>query len=114
MRPLLRFAVVLSALIVIAMLGGIGLQLAGHLATVEAFMRVARPWLIGAQFAVTAWLWLRWHVFVRWLARTGRIPELAVQPLTQARHRIVAFVLLIQLTVVLGLPFSVMDKPGQQ
>jgi hypothetical protein len=113
MRPLLRFVLVLGGLVALAMVGGIGLKLAGHLATVEAFMDVARPWLIGAQFAATAWLWLRWHVFVRWLARSGRIPDSAVQPLTEARHRILAFVLLFQLTVVLGLPFSVMDKPGR-
>jgi len=113
MRPLLRFALVLAALIVAAMVGAIGLELAGRTAGVQAFMDIVRPWLIGAQFAGTAWLWLRWQAFVRWLARTGRLPESAVPPLVQARHRIVAFVLLIQLTVVLGLPFSVMDKPGR-
>ena len=111
-RPLLRFALVLAGLIATAMAGGIGLQLAGHLPSIEALMDTVRPWLISAQFALTALLWLRWHALIAWLVSTGRLSQAAAQPLMQARHRLVAFILLIQLTVVLGLPFSLFDTAG--
>ena len=108
-RPLLRFALVLAGIVATAMAGGIGLQLAGHLPGIEALMVTVRPWLIAAQFALTALLWLRWRALIAWLVRTRRLSQAAAQPLMQARHRLVAFVLLIQLTVVLGLPFSLFD-----
>ena len=111
-RPLLRFTLVLAGLIATAMAGGIGLQLAGHLPSIQALMDTVRPWLIAAQFALTALLWLRWHALVAWLVSTGRLSQAAAQPLMQARHRLMAFILLIQLTVVLGLPFSLFDTAG--
>lgn len=111
-RPLLRFALVLAGVIATAMAGGIGLQLAGHLPSVEAVMGTVRPWLIAAQFALTALLWLRWRALIAWLVRTRRLSQAAAQPLMRARHRLVAFILLIQLTVVLGLPFSLFDTAG--
>ena len=111
-RPLLRFALVLAGLIATAMAGGIGLQLAGHLPSIEALMGTVRPWLIATQFALAALLWLRWRALIAWLVRTRRLSQAAAQPLMQARHRLVAFILLIQLTVVLGLPFSLFDIAG--
>lgn len=111
-RPLLRFALVLAGLIATAMAGGIGLQLAGHLPSIEALMHTVRPWLIATQFALTALLWLRWRALIAWLVSTSRLSRAAAQPLMQARHRLVAFILLIQLTVVLGLPFSLFDIAG--
>jgi hypothetical protein len=111
-RPLLRFALVLAGIIATAVAGGMGLQLAGHLLTIEALMRTVRPWLIAAQFALTALLWLRWRALIAWLVRTRRLSQASAQPLMQARHRLVAFILLIQLTVVLGLPFSLFDIAG--
>ena len=107
-RPLLRFALALVGLMALAMAGGVGLQLAGHLPRVEAWMDVARPWLIASQFALTALLWLRWRALVAWLVRTRRLSPAAGPTLMQARHRLVAFILLVQLTAVLGLPFSLM------
>ena len=100
---------VLAGLVALAMAGGVGLELAGQLPRVQALMDVARPWLIASQFALTALLWLRWRALVSWLVRTRRLSQAAAQPLMQARHRLVAFILLVQLTVVLGLPFSLMD-----
>jgi hypothetical protein len=111
-RPLLRFALVLAGLVATAMAGGIGLQLAGHLPSVEALMDTARPWFIATQFALTALLWLRWRALITWLVSTSRLSQVAAQSLLQARHRLVAFILLIQLTVVLGLPFSLFDIAG--
>ena len=111
-RPLLRFALVLAGLIATAMAGGIGLQLAGHLPSIEALMDTVRPWLIAAQFGLTALLWLRWRALITWLVRTSRLSQAAAQPLMQARHRLVAFILLLQLTVVLGLPVSLFDIAG--
>ena len=111
-RPLLRFALVLAGIVATAMAGGIGLQLAGHLPGIEALMVTVRPWLIAAQFALTALLWLRWRALIAWLVRTRRLSQAAAQPLMRARHRLVAFILLIQLTVVLGLPFSLFDIAG--
>ena len=108
-RPLLRFALVLAGLIALAMAGGVGLELAGQLPRVQAWMDVARPWLIAVQFALTALLWLRWRALVAWLVRTSRLSQAAARPLMQARHRLVAFILLVQLTVVVGLPFSLVD-----
>jgi hypothetical protein len=108
-RALRAFATAVLLLVGLAVVGAIGMRSLGVVSRVEEFMAVARPWLYTAQLSCTAILWLRWRWMVGWLARHKRISPWAVEPLMQARHRVVALVLFIQLTVVMGLPFSLLD-----
>jgi hypothetical protein len=90
----------------LAAIGIVGLKSAGIADEVEAVMDVARPWLYAAQLTFTAVVWIRWPRIVKWLAARGRIAGAAIDPLLRARHRLMALVLLIQLTVGMGLPLS--------
>ena len=67
-------------------------------------IRAARPWLALIQLAAIAALWLAWPWLVGRL-RT-RWPEEARAALLAARHRICIGLLLVELVVVLGIPFN--------
>jgi len=108
-RVACAFALGLALLAGLALLGAIGLQSTGTLAEVDAVMDVLRPWLHGAQLTVTAALWLRWPQFIQCLARRRLVGNAAVTPLLRARHRLMAFVLLMQLTVGMGVHFSLLS-----
>ena len=90
----------------LAAIGAIGLRSAGMVTRVEGVLDAAKPWLYAAQWLCTAIVWLRWPRIITWLARKGRIGVSAVEPLLRARHRLMALVLLTQLMVGMGLPFS--------
>lgn len=104
----------MALLVGLAMVGAIAMWATDTASQVEAVMNVMRPWLYAAQLSCTALLWLNWQAVVQWLARHKRISPRAVEPLLQARHRVVVLILLIQLTVGMGLPFSLLGAPGGQ
>ena len=99
----------LLQVLVLLMLGQLALQWSGATAEVEAFMDVARPWLWTGQLALTALLWARWSSFIQWLGARGHIPQRAVPQVQRSRNRLVALLLVAQLTLVMGLPWSLLS-----
>jgi hypothetical protein len=79
---------------------------------VENALDAARPWLYAGQLACTAILWLRWNHIVAWLERRRHIGASARGPLLRARNRLMALLLLTQLMVGMGLPFSLFGAPA--
>jgi hypothetical protein len=110
-RALGLAALLLAGLVAI---GVIGLRSVGMVTRIEGLLDAAKPWLYAAQLLCTAIVWLRWPRIIDWLARTGRIGVSAVQPLMRARHRLMALVLLTQLLVGMGLPFSLFGASAGQ
>jgi len=106
----LGLAILLLA--VLATIGAIGLRSAGMVSRVEGVLDAARPWLHAAQLACTAIVWLRWPRIINWLARKQHISASAAGPLLRARHRLMALVLVTQLMVGMGFPFSLFGAPG--
>lgn len=109
MRTFGLAALLLAAL---AAIGAFGLHLTGVVSRIEALLDTARPWLYAVQLLGTAIVWLRWPQIVQCLAQRRRIGASAVDALLRARHRLMALVLLTQLTVGMGLPFSLFGAPG--
>jgi hypothetical protein len=105
----LALAVLLLAVLVA--IGAIGLRFAGLASRVEGALDVAKPWLYAGQLACTAIVWVRWPRIIDWLARGEHISASAAGPLLRARHRLMALVLLTQLMVGMGLPFSLLGPP---
>jgi len=110
-RVLRALGLAVLLLVVLATIGAMGLQLSRSSSRVEDLLGSVRPWLWAAQLGCTAVLWLRWKRIVEWLLRTRRISAPASGPLLRARHRLMAAVLLVQLMVGMGLPFSLFDAP---
>jgi hypothetical protein len=106
----LGLAILLLALLFT--IGAIGLWSAGVASRVESVLETARPWLYAAQLTCTATVWLQWPRIIDWLARKQRISPFAAGSLLRARHRLMALVLLTQLMVGMGLPFSLFGAPG--
>ena len=110
-RVLRALGLAVLLLVVLATIGAMGLQLSRSSSRVEDLLGSVRPWLWAAQLGCTAVMWLRWNGIVDWLQRTRRISAAASGPLLRARHRLMAAVLLVQLMVGMGLPFSLFDAP---
>lgn len=111
-RVFRSLGLVVLLLAVLATIGAVGLWSAGTASRVEAVLDAARPWLYAGQLACTAVVWLRWPRVIDWLARKQHISASAAGPLQRARHRLMALVLLTQLMVGMGLPFSLFGAPG--
>lgn len=72
-------------------------------ATVHRGVRHLKPYLVALQCLAIAALWFAWP----WLVgRLTRWPDDARAALLAARHRICAGLIVIELVVVLGVPFS--------
>lgn len=72
-------------------------------ATVHRGVRHLKPYLVALQCLAIAALWFAWP----WLVgRLTRRPDDARAALLAARHRICAGLIVIELVVVLGVPFS--------
>lgn len=99
-------------LVVLVTIGAIGLRSAGMASRVEGVLDAAKPWLYAGQLACTSIVWLRWPRIIDWLARKQHISASAAAPLLRARHRLLALVLVTQLMVGMGLPFSLFGAPG--
>jgi len=94
------------ALVVIA---HTALQATGTLERVAAFVEMAKPWLWMAQLSLIGLLWAKWQRVIHWLAARGRIHPRAVPHALGARHRVLVTLLVIELVVVMGFPFSLMQ-----
>jgi hypothetical protein len=111
-RTALSVVRALLQILVLLMIGQLALQWSGAAAEVEAFMDVARPWLWAGHLALTALLWVRWSRVIHWLGARGHIPQRAVPHALRSRNRLVALILVAQLTLVMGLPFSLFTAAG--
>lgn len=89
------------ALAVLFMFGGYA-----RFAALHAHVGRLKPYLVTLQLLAIGTLWLGWPSLVDRL-RT-RWPDPACAALLAARHRICIGLLLIELVVVLGLPFSLL------
>lgn len=100
------FAIVV--VMVVSTLAAVAVHAPHHLPRIEAFVKTVKPWAVGFQLLIVGVLWLRWPHVVHWLVSRGRIREAEVGPLLRARHRVMALMLVMVLTLGAGLPFSLL------
>lgn len=106
-RFLLLFSVVFVALAGLLAAGSLMLGAQRTLAAAAQALDQVRGWLHAAQLAAIAWLWWRWDAAADWLARRGWVHATRKRELVRARHRLIALLLLVQLLVVMGVPFRI-------
>lgn len=104
-----RFLLVLLAaglgMLALLVVGGAAVGSAKAVGTVSTFMNHVRIWLYAFQLAFIGLAWWRWEGLIHYLDRHGKVNSAAVAPLLAARHRIMGALLVVQLLVVMGLPF---------
>ena len=104
-------AFAIGVVAVVSMLAAIAVHAPDHLPRVDAFVKAAKPWAVGVQLLIVGLVWLRWPRIVYWLAARGRIRAAEVGPLLRARHRVMTLLLMMELTLGAGLPFSLLTPP---
>jgi hypothetical protein len=98
-------AVFLSIGVAVALVGWIALQSAGAASRISETMDSVRWWLHGIQLTAIATAWIGWRQGVDWFVRRGSLTPDAGEALKLARHRLMTAVLVIQVFVVMGVPF---------
>ncbi|NMG16256.1 hypothetical protein [Aromatoleum bremense] len=102
-RPLAVGVASVAALVALVVAARFAFGTYDEWATVHRNVRHLKPYLVALQGLAIAALWVAWP----WLVgRLARWPDDARAALLAARHRICAGLVVIELVVVLGFPFS--------